>query len=356
MPRKAIFTEVMAVVERRIAEGDYMLKDLPGERKLAEEVGVSYMTARKAVLKLIEKQVLTRRPNGSLVVHPDLASDKAVAQVALLTPAYPSPHLLHCRLEITRAAEQAGVQLRPVEFMHWYDPVVKEALGGSDGVLLIPSTEPIPGPLLKEFALPEHKAVFFDSDMTEHDLPSIRLFARSHISKLLDHLWGLGHRRIDCLNAQGHNHEIERRVSHWRDWLERRGGRGELWDAPAEPFEDPIACAHQAMRQVLEKPGQERGAVVCTTQPAALGAIRACHDVGVRVGVDVSICTINNEPTGRYFVPSLTGLEMPDVAPLLKRCFAWFADPDAEWQGDLRVVPTRPILFPGESTGPAPGK
>ena len=46
MPRKKIYTDVMAVIERRIAAGDYMLKDLPGERRLADEVGVSYMTAR----------------------------------------------------------------------------------------------------------------------------------------------------------------------------------------------------------------------------------------------------------------------------------------------------------------------
>ena len=65
MPRKKVYTDVMAVIERRIAAGDYMLKDLPGERRLADEVGVSYMTARKAVQALLEKKVLTRRCGSS---------------------------------------------------------------------------------------------------------------------------------------------------------------------------------------------------------------------------------------------------------------------------------------------------
>jgi DNA-binding GntR family transcriptional regulator len=69
MPRQPVFTEVMEAIERRIAAGEFMLKGLPGERKLAEELGVSYMTARKAVLTLIDKQVLARKPNGSLIVH-----------------------------------------------------------------------------------------------------------------------------------------------------------------------------------------------------------------------------------------------------------------------------------------------
>ncbi|MEM6750911.1 MAG: LacI family DNA-binding transcriptional regulator [Planctomycetota bacterium] len=343
----------MDVVERRIAEGDYMLKGLPGERKLAEEVGVSYMTARKAVLKLIEKQVLTRKPNGSLVVHPRMMAGGAVAQVALLTPAYPSPHLLRCRLEITRAAERQGVQLRPVEYVHWYDPVVKEALQGSDGALIIPSTEPLPAPLLKELRTGEHKVVFFDSDFSDQGVPSIRLFARSHITKLLDHLWSLGHRRIDCLNAQGHNDEIGRRIQHWRQWVDHRQGEGVLWDEPAAPFADPISSAHEMMRRVLRDEARKLSAVVCTTQPAALGAVRACHDAGVEVGSDVSICTINNEPTGRFFVPSLTGLEMPRIGPLVERCFAWFAEDDAVWEGDLRVAPEKPDLLRGESTGRA---
>ncbi len=355
MPRRAIFTEVMDVVERRIAEGDYMLKDLPGERKLADEVGVSYMTARKAVLKLIEKGVLTRKPNGALVVHPRL-SRQGAAQVALLTPAYPSTHFVHCRLAISQAAERHGVQFRPVEYMHWFDPVVKEALHGSDGLMVIPSTEPIPGTLLKEMSEPENKVIFFDADMTDRGLPSIRLFAHEHIVTLFEHLWSLGHRRINCLNTQGRNDEIERRLEHWRTWLDERGGTGTLWDTPAEPFGDTISRAHETMTALLDKPGHDPetlGAIVCTTQPAALGAIRACHDKGLRVGRDVSICTINNEPTGRYFCPSLTGLELPDIEPLLEQCFDWFAQTDEEWTGALRIVPEQPVLLEGESTGPA---
>lgn len=353
MPRKAIFTDVMDVLERRIVEGDYMLKDLPGERKLAEEVGVSYMTARKAVLGLIEKQVLTRKPNGSLEIHPRFQDKHTVCQVALLTPAYPSAHFVHCRLAITQAAERQGVQLRPVEYVHWYDPIVNEALQGSDGLIVIPSTEPMPGPVLKEFVSGEHRVVFFDEDMTDHGAPSIRLFAKAHITRLFEHLWSLGHRRIHCLNAQGHSPEVERRISHWRSWLNERGATGSLWDTPAPPYGDAISRAYKTMREVVQDGGEPLGAIVCTTQPAALGAIRACYESGLKVGEDVSICTINNEPTGRYFCPSLTGLEMPDIDPLLERCFAWFTESAVSWSGDLRLVPERPKLFKGESTGSA---
>ena len=353
MPRRRVFTDVMRVVERRIAEGDYMLKDLPGERRLAEEVGVSYMTARKAVQELIAKKVLARRPNGSLEVHAGVCNAVSAPRVALLTPAYPSPHLIRCRLAISQAAEQQDVLLRPVEYVHWHDPVVREALEGSDGLLVIPSTEPIPQSLLKAFSAGEHKVVFFDDDMSGHGIPSIRLFASGHIVQLFDHLWNRGYRRIDCLNAQGRNDEIDRRIGEWRAWLEARGASGTLWDRPAKPFADALASGYDAMRHVLRGPSRPE-AIVCTTQPAALGAMRACHDAGLALGRDVAICTINNEPTGRYFCPSLTGLEFPKVEPLLTPCFRWFAAPQRKWEGSLRIVPRKATLFIGESTGATP--
>ena len=352
MPKKRLFTDVMDAIERRIAAGDYMLKDLPGERKLAEEVGVSYMTARKAVTGLIERGVLARRPNGSLIVKPRHRDAAATVKVALLTPAYPSIHLLQCRDAVSRVAEARGVQFRPVEYVHWYDPSVAKAVAGADGVIVIPSTEPIPSRMLSVFTDPDNRVVFLDDDMTDYGIPSVRLFATAHITKVFDHLWKLGHRRVDCLNVQGRNCEIMRRIEEWRAWRERRGVGGSLIDAPVEPYTDPTAAAYRIMQKSLRGKGESLGSgVVCTTQPAAIGAIRACHDHGLSVGHDISICAVNCEPTGRYFVPSLTGLEAPDVLPLLQRCFDWFAGREPAWSGPHLLVPARASLFVGESTG-----
>lgn len=354
MPRPPVFTEVMDVIQRRIAAGEYMLKDLPGERTIAEEVGVSYMTARKAVSRLIEHEVLTRRPNGSLTLHPRVEQRIASCRVALLIPAYPSTHLMRCRLDLTRAMDRRGFQHRTVEYLHWDDSVVSQALDGADGVLVIPMTEPMPARILRQFQSAEARVAAFDGDFTRFGLPSVRLFAREHIELVLEHLLRLGHRRIDCLNTQGHNGEIDVRIEIWRSWLGSRGCRGELWDDPAAAHTDAIERAHGAMARVLRGHRDELDSVICTTQPAAIGAMRACRDVGVEVGRDISVCTMNNEPTGRFLCPSLTGLEMPDIAPLLEGCFDWFAGERDGFGSEVEIFPSHPVLFEGESTGPTP--
>ena len=97
MAAPAKYTEVMSVIKRRIREGDYLLDNIPGERKIAEETGVSYMTARRAVQELLDEEVLIRQPSGSLDVHPEFTKRNKPAEVVLLCPAYPSSYLTQLR-------------------------------------------------------------------------------------------------------------------------------------------------------------------------------------------------------------------------------------------------------------------
>src|SRR2546425_11275410 len=62
---------IIALMENRIRRGDYSLRPLPAESKLALETGVSRMTARKAVLRLVGQGLLTRASNGRLVIRAD---------------------------------------------------------------------------------------------------------------------------------------------------------------------------------------------------------------------------------------------------------------------------------------------
>jgi DNA-binding FadR family transcriptional regulator len=112
MPRKQKFKHVMSLIERRIAQGDYVLNHIPGERKIAEETGVSHMTARKAVRGLLDQKILIRRANGLLDIHPSQQRDSGAAHFLLLYPAYASTYLTHLRQTVSEAAEQYGLSMR----------------------------------------------------------------------------------------------------------------------------------------------------------------------------------------------------------------------------------------------------
>ena len=348
MPRRQKFKHVMSVIERRIRQGDYVLSPIPGERKIAEETGVSHMTARKAVRGLLERKVLIRLPSGSLDIYPGYTSDNGSSHFLLLYPAYASPYLTHLRQMVFEAAERYGLNMRPVQYVHWDDPVVTSAVTNPAGLILIPSSVDVPDHLLG--ALRSSKSVSLDLDLSEHDVPSIRLFPDAHIIKVFNHLRELGHQRIDCISTQYHNPEIERRIRLWREWLQRHEMTGELLERPTRAFGDATAAAYELMSELLAQGPLQSTAFVGTTFPAAIGAIRACWEKGMVVGKDVSICAMNIESPARYMTPSITGLDTPNLSKLLGQCFDWFSD-NREWTGPKCLEPARAQFVRGESTG-----
>jgi DNA-binding LacI/PurR family transcriptional regulator len=348
MPRRQKFKDVMSVIEQRIRQGDYVLHPIPGERKIAEETGVSHMTARKAVTGLLERKVLIRRPNGSLDIHPGKQGDTGSAHFLLLYPAYASTYLTHLRQTVFETAEKHGLSMRPVQYVHWDDPVVASAATNPAGLIFIPSAVEVPDHLLT--MLRSSKCVSLDLDLSDRDVPSICLFPDSHIIKVFDHLRLLGHRRVGCISTQHHNPEIDRRVRLWREWLEKHEMTGEFLDRPTRSFADATPAAYEAMRELLEQGPLKSTAFVGTTFPAAVGAIRACWEKGLVVGQDVSICAINIEAPAQFMTPSVTGLDTPNLSKLLGKCFDWFTNQD-EWIGPKRLEPSRADFVQGESTG-----
>ena len=341
------YNEVMSVIKRRIREGDYLVRNIPGERRLAEETGVSYMTARRAVGQLLDEKVLIRQPSGVLEVHPSYSDQINPAEVVLLYPAYPSSYLTQMRVIVSEAASKRGLSLRPVQYVHWDENIVMDVVEQAKGTLVIPYGPEIPDRLVGHFL--ENRVVILDGDFSPQKLPSIRLFSQQCIERVLDLCFELGHRRVDCLNSQNHNPEITRRIQIWRDWLEKRGCTGTLHDEPAEVFTDPTIVAYNMMSWLQDQGHIEATAFVGTTCPAAIGAIRACYERGIEVGKSLSIAAMNLEPPAEFYCPSITGLNTPDLSSVLRKCFDWFASDNA-WRGAKLIEPTDSTLHVGEST------
>ena len=235
------YAQVMSVIERRVREGDYLLHSIPGERRIAEETGVSYMTARRAIIELLDKKVLIRRTNGSLDIHPGYIKRNTHAKVVLLYPAYPSPYLAQLRMIVTSALEKHDLNLRPVQYVHWDDPIVVDAVANTGGALIIPSADSIPEWVLSPIR--SNKVVVLDGDFSEDGIPSIRLFPDSHIEKVLAHLTDLGHRHIDCVNTQHRNPEVDRRIAP----VAQLAGR-QRRHRPAVGQPRPLLCRSHALR------------------------------------------------------------------------------------------------------------
>jgi len=168
----------------------------------------------------------------------------------------------------------------------------------------------------------------------------------------LEHLVNLGHRRIDCLNSQPRAPIIEGRIGSWETFIGDRGIEGSLYSLTEFA---PLESAYQLVRNKLRAGSLLGPAMLCTTAPAALGAMRAFYEAGLKAGHDVSLCAVNDEGIGPYLVPSLTSLQSPPRVVYLRKALDWMLS-GGQWQGPLLLQPheSEVPLFVGESTGPIP--
>jgi hypothetical protein len=352
MPKYERFSEV---IEARIRRGDYVVRELPTELELAKEFGASRKTARRAMLDLIEKGVVVRKPYGRLAVNDDHAKMKGRIQVAFLAMAFYSTHVEHWRMSVSRAAEKIGALVRPLDFVHWDDPAIFEALERFDGVFMVPNSERMPDNLLARLGSASN-LVCLETDLSQWGVPSIRLLPPRCLDLLGDHLYALGHRHIDCLNTQPVDQVIQERMDQWLIWQRMHRVEGRLIREPVAPYDHAAPKAYRVMKQLIADGQFKATALVCLTNAAAVGASRALLESGIQVGRDVSVCAMEGDTDAPYQWPSRTVLEISNPDVYVEVCMDWFAKKTEPWIGPKLLEPTSVKFFKGESTGPAPSQ
>ncbi|HCE45454.1 MAG TPA: hypothetical protein DET40_18090 [Lentisphaeria bacterium] len=349
-------SKYIAVAERlsnRIQCGGYNIHGIPGEEHLAEEFGVSYMTLRKAVQELINKDIVLRMPNGRLKVNNKKWSEKGgiQKQIAFLTPEWNSPEYRDFQNPLSKLSLSSDFILRLVQYHHWDDPVIYNTISRFDCTFMIPNPEMTETVASK---IKEIRKPFFilSDDWSCYGIPSIMQDNSLYVQKMMEHLASLGHVRIDCLNVQPEFKAISERITQWRSWLNLHGIGGKLFNEPVQLYEHAAPAAYNLVEGMIRNGRFDSKAIVCTTTPVAVGAIRAMLDHGIRPGFDVVVCTVDYSDIHEYSSPSLTSVSKSDFLPHLGTCIRWLQDGKKEWEGPLLLQPTNINVVVRESTVP----
>ncbi len=139
--------------------------------------------------------------------------------------------------------------------------------------------------------------------------PSVDIDNRAGARAAVEHLLGLGHRRIGCItNAPLAYTAAENRLAGYRDALAAAGIAFDA-DLVAEGAFD-AASGHAAMTSLLDRPDQLT-AVFVASDIVAFGALRALREAGRRVPADVSVVGFDDIPLARHFDPPLTTIRLP---------------------------------------------
>jgi DNA-binding LacI/PurR family transcriptional regulator len=127
----------------------------------------------------------------------------------------------------------------------------------------------------------------------------------------LRHLYDLGHRDIAFMRGQPHAHDSESRWESIRDLASSIGirMRPELCISIRDNSWSP-ELGYPIVRALLET-RRDFTAIFCFNDIAAMGAIRAIVDVGLRCPEDISVVGFDDIASAAFTVPRLTTIRQP---------------------------------------------
>jgi DNA-binding LacI/PurR family transcriptional regulator len=178
------------------------------------------------------------------------------------------------------------------------------------------------------------------------DVASVSVDNRAGIHAVLDHLTGLGHRRIAFIGGRQLG-DIKEREEGFIEYVARSPEAlpvGYIQHGPNEP-----AGGVAALQRLLELP-EPPTAVVASTDVLAIGALHAAHERGLRVPDRLSITGFDDIPVAAFSVPSLTTVRMPVREMVATAVRIVLDEPELRAQQPPAVL--QPSLVVRASTGP----
>lgn len=305
--------EVANALRTEISSGRWKVGErLPGEQDLAKRFDVAHMTMRHAVGNLVDDGVLIRvRGKGTFIV-PDASQDEdrsTLYPMALMFPAdgesrdsYYFPEVLSgfqtTLAERGHTATILGQNLAPSARM--LEP------GCAVAYMMITAGQESEVEALRDSG---YRVLAINRYHGRRNIPSVHIDDAQGIGNAVDHLVGLGHERIGFVAGPPDNLDAVERLRGFRDAVKRHNLRvaPEAGDAFVE------SAGYMATRHLLSL-SQRPTAIICASDLAALGAIKAARDFGVSVPRGLSVVGFGDFSVADYMIPGLTTVRQGRIA------------------------------------------
>jgi DNA-binding LacI/PurR family transcriptional regulator len=199
--------------------------------------------------------------------------------------------------------------------------------------------------LVRKLAIP---AVAINARPRWEGIASVRQAHEPGIHALLDHLVGLGHRRIaHVCGPRDYIHAHDRETA-WRDYLSAARIR------PGALVEGDFSLAGGSRAAaVLLRRRPRPTAVFCANDLMAIGFIAKATEMGFSVPTDVSVAGYDDIDFGAYARPSLTTVTTAPHSLGERAASCLLGMVDGEAPSHVETEPTRLVVR--ASTGPAAG-
>jgi DNA-binding LacI/PurR family transcriptional regulator len=309
------YREVERQIRQNIREGVWRVGErIPAEHRISETFGVAYMTTRQAVGNLVSSGLLQRIPGkGTFVLASgDLPERDSSPAPALLVPAlwerldpYYFPEVLRGFQEgMGEAGRTATIQDYATADTEEF-PVGGAAASRHPAIacLLLSRDETHLVDRLRDRGYP---VLAINRYMGRRAVPSVAPDNAGGTALAVEHLVALGHQHIAFLKGNPGNLDAAERRRGFRAAMRRHGLNADC--EAGDGFRDE--CGYRAAMALLSGPASPT-ALVCASDLAALGAIKAARERGLSVPEDLSVVGFGDFTIAEYAYPGLTTVRLP---------------------------------------------
>lgn len=343
------YRQMVELMEQRISNGEYPDGMLPAVRVLAEDLGVSYLTARKVIKELKESGIIAHNASNRKIVIDKTATKRPL--VGVIMPLWRFSEWMRAIRDVTA---ELGGQSRFVTYASDTDPVITEMLNGNfDVIFVILPTLQRPDRLIARLRKLGRRVVVLLQDMSRYGLRSFIGSNPEHVQLFMERLARCGCRRIDALGSSCNGEfECAARIRAWRSFLTQNRLKGKFHDAKIPPFEHPEPIVRQLTLDLIDS-GRLPEAIFCFAPPLAIGLYRACYERNIQIGRDISVFSFGEQATAKFMTPALATIANTDgVKPVMRELLSQYL-PGAQPDERLLFQLTEFEIFDGESLIPA---
>jgi LacI family transcriptional regulator len=175
-----------------------------------------------------------------------------------------------------------------------------------DGLLISPAVKT--SPLIQTAVRRGASIVCVDRTVEGLDVPTVRADGSRSTAELVDHLVGLGHRRIATIAGPQATITGRERLVAFLGALAAHGL--EVPEGHVELGSFQQGSGHAAMRRLLTLP-ERPTAVFAADNLMALGALQALRAAGLRVPDDMALASFDDSPWFELIDPPITAIAQP---------------------------------------------
>ncbi|RYG25900.1 GntR family transcriptional regulator [bacterium] len=302
------YLQLSEELQRRIDSGEWTTGDcIPSEVALAKEYGVAYMTVRAAVSALAQAGRLRRiRGRGTFVVEP--RQPDTIPMLGLLLP--PKWHGLdpfyfpQIVAGFTDRSEELGYRVHLgdrseplIEFIQ-----LRELHVGAVACVMIQERDVQEAESLLDRGV---AVVAINHYQGSRRITSISPDNRHGSSEAARLLLSLGHRRFTYLAGPPDNLDAGQRLLGVRQALRSAGHRPAIL-----PGGFSEASGYERTAELIRS-GSVPTALIACSDLAAIGAMKALAEAGIRVPDEVSVMGFGDFRPSAYMHPSLSSVQLP---------------------------------------------